>query len=322
MHRSMEEIAAEWIRAVRGRRPQAIVSQRLGYKSNVVYRWESGACLPSAPAALRMFQICGGNVAASLKTFLAGSSEWMANVDLTSVAGVSRLLGELRGKTAIQELASATSISRFSISRWLSGRCAPTLPEFFALVDKSSLRFLDFINCFVSPARLPSLSLAWHQLVESRRAAYEHPWSHAVLRVLELRDYAALTTHVPGWIARRLNIEENVERESLALLESCGQIIWNGTHFAPCNTGLVDTRPDPRRARELKAWWAQIALQRLRCGAPGLYAYNLCALAKEDLDRIELLQRKYFRQMSQIIANSTGSDHVVLYGAHLLRLDE
>ena len=38
MQRSMEEVAAEWIRAVRGRRPQVIVSRRLGYKSNVVYR--------------------------------------------------------------------------------------------------------------------------------------------------------------------------------------------------------------------------------------------------------------------------------------------
>jgi hypothetical protein len=52
-------------------------------------------------------------------------------------------------------------------------------------------------------------------------------------------------------------------------------------------------------------------LERLEGGGPGLYSYNLCSLSK----------RKHYREMTQIIEQSSGSDVVVLYGAQLVRLD-
>ena len=177
------------------------------------------------------------------------------------------------------------------------------------------------MSSFTDPALLPSIADLWNRLVLSRRAAYEYPWSHAVLRSLKLHEYSALPIHQPGWIAGRLSISDGIERESLDLLLSSGQVFWSGTHYVPTNSTLVDTRADPRRALALKAWWTQLALERMTTGSPGLYSYNLCSIAKADLERIVELQRKCFRQMTHIIANSTGSDHVILYAAQLLSLD-
>ena len=317
----MKALAADWIRAIRGKRSQALISRRLGYRSNVVYRWEAGVCFPSASIAFRLIDQCGGDVAAALEAFLPGPPDWLTSVDVTSPAGIARLLTELRGRIPLQELSAATSLSRFAISRWLKGHAQPSLPEFLLLVDKTSMRLLDFVASFTDPAILPSVSELWNRLVLSRKAAYEYPWSHAVLRSLELHQYGALPSHQPSWIADRLGISEGIERESLDLLLSSGQARWNGTHYVPTNSTLIDTRADPRRALGLKAWWTQLALERMTSGLPGLYSYNLCSVAKADLERIVDLQRKCFRQMTHIIANSTGSDHVVLYASQLLRLD-
>jgi transcriptional regulator with XRE-family HTH domain len=317
----LRALAAEWIRAVRGGRTQAIVSRRLGYRSNILYRWEAGICFPTASGALRLAEQMGVDVRAALGEFLPGSSSWLETIDATSINAVACLLSELRGRLPIQELARATGISRFALARWLKGQSEPTLPEFFLVVEKTSLRLLDFISHFVEPSQLPSIGAAWDRLVQSRLAAYEHPWSHAVLRALELRAYRELPEHVPGWIASRLAIDDTVEDECLALLQRCGQIEWAGGRYVANPTSFVDTRADPERARMLKAWWLRVGLERLEGGRPGLYAYNLCSLSKEDLARVEILQRKYYREMTQIIEQSTGSDFVVLYGAQLVRLD-
>ena len=39
---AIEAIAADLVRALRGGRTQAELSRRLGYRSNIVHRWESG----------------------------------------------------------------------------------------------------------------------------------------------------------------------------------------------------------------------------------------------------------------------------------------
>ena len=48
-------------------------------------------------------------------------------------------------------------------------------------------------------------------LENARRAVYELPWSHAVLRVIELEAYRSLKRHRPGFIADWLQIPREEE---------------------------------------------------------------------------------------------------------------
>jgi DNA-binding transcriptional regulator YiaG len=50
-----EAIAAEWVRELRGKRSQSAFSRRLGYRSNVVHRWEGRAAWPVSLAATSGF---------------------------------------------------------------------------------------------------------------------------------------------------------------------------------------------------------------------------------------------------------------------------
>ena len=48
--------------------------------------------------------------------------------------------------------------------------------------------------------------------------------------------------------------------------------------------------------------------------------YNLSTVSRADLERLERLQRAYYREMVNIIAESGPAECVVLYAAQLLEL--
>jgi hypothetical protein len=318
----VSRLAAEWLRALRGRRSQVAFSRRFGYRSNIAYRWESARCFPTASGTFVMVAALGGDVRASLARFYRSAPPWLEETDPCSVAGVARLLRDLRGGTSGVELSRRTGKSRFAIARWLAGKADPTLPELLTLIDFTSRRLLDFISAFIDPAELPSARSAWQLLQGARQAAYDEPWSHAVLRALELLDYRALPAHQPGWLARRLGISEALEHQSLGVLERSGQVRFAGGRYEPTQIQSVDTRADPERARELRARWATAGIERLRAGAEGLLSYNLSTVSRADLARLEQLQRAHYRRLVNIIAESQPGECVVLYSAQLLELHD
>jgi hypothetical protein len=316
----VRDLAAEWLRALRGRRSQVAFSRRFGYRSNIAYRWEAARCFPSASETLTMVAALGGDVASSLASFYRSAPPWLSDVDPCSLPGVARLLEDLRGEVTMVELARRTGYSRFAVTRWLRGKADPTLPEFLTLIEYTSRRMLDFIAAFIDPEKLPSARAAWRLLSGARQAAYDVPWSLAVLRALELSEYRALPGHEVGWLARRLGISPELEKSSVEVLESTGQIHFNGVRYELAEVQSIDTRANPARARELRAGWATVGVDRLRGGAAGLLAYNLGMVSREDMKRLEQLQRAHYRKLVNIIAESAPGECVVLYSAQLLEL--
>src|SRR5690606_2378711 len=111
-------LAAEWLRVVRGRRSQRDASRRLGYGSNIVYRWETGQCAPHASAAFRAARRFGVDVDQAVRGFLGvPDSDQTQLASVTSREGVRALLGRLRGETSFVELSSRTRFNRFVLSR-------------------------------------------------------------------------------------------------------------------------------------------------------------------------------------------------------------
>jgi hypothetical protein len=315
-----EKLAIELVRELRGRRSQSAFSRRLGYRSNAVYAWEAGRAFPTAAAFFRALKRVGRDVAESLAGFYRLPAEREQSPDLTTREGVARLLDDLRGRTSVVELARAAERSRFAVARWLKGLAEPRLPDFLRLVECASLRLLDFVACFCDPARLPSIAGAWQTLESARRAVYELPWSHAVLRVIELEAYRALKRHQPGFIANWLQIPREEEERCVALLLESGQIKKERGRLIPGAALTVDTRRDAERSRQVKAWWADVARERLLRGAEGTFSYNLFSVSRADLERIQELHRAYFRELRRIVAASEPSECIALATVHLFEL--
>jgi hypothetical protein len=316
-HEDAEMIAADLVRALRGRRSRPAFSKRLGYRSNVVHRWERGQAWPVAADFFTRLSRSDPRAGGALARFLGEDGAADAGGDVTREQ-VARFLRVLRGRTPITVLARRTGYSRFRIGRWLEGRAAPRLPELLCLVEAESRRLLDLLAELVDPQRMPTVAPRYRELLAARESAYDAPWSHAVLRALELRDCPR--KHDPAWIARRLGIEVDEVERGLAQLVRGGQARRVRGRYRPTRVQLVDTRVDATRARGLKAHWARTAVERLEAGAEGSFGYSLFAVSRADLQRLRDIHLQYVRAMQTVIAESEQPECVGLYCSQMVDL--
>lgn len=316
-----EALASDFLRALRGKRSQRAFARRLGYRTNIAYTWESGRSFPSASRALSVAARVGIDVRAALGRFFGTPPPWLESVDPTSPDAVVQLLVALRGRQPILDVSRTAHRSRFAVARWLSGAAEPRLPDLFRLIEAMSRRLLDFVATMTDPAALPSAAEAWSRLEATRRAAYELPWSHVVLRGLELRDYEELPRHAPGWIASRTGVSEAEEQECLELLVRTGQVEKRRGKYRVVDRQTVDTRRDAEAAQRLRAWWGNVAVERATAGAAGVTSYSLFTVSQEDFERLCDLQRAFFQQVRSIVAESQPCERVVLACAQMVDLE-
>ena len=315
-----KSLAAELIRALRAKRSQTWLSRRLGYRTNVVYVWEAARGAPTAAGFLQLAERLGVDVQAAYERFYRMRPTWLQVHAPASPQGVAAFLDDLRGNTKLVDVAASVRRSRFAVARWMSGSAQPRLPDFLQAIEATSLRLLDYVAQFVDPAELPSVRQHWQKLQAARAAAYDMPWSHAVLRLLELRAYRALARHRPGWIAEQLGITPREEERCLQLLSKTGQIRRRRGKWSVVSTLTVDIHERPEQVRQLKAWWAQRGTERLKAGASGVFSYNLFNVSNHDLQRLQDLQRAYFRELRAIVARSSPAENLAVVNLQLFSL--
>lgn len=316
------EVAREFLIALRGERSQVGWSRRLGYRSNVAYTWESGRRYPTASETFRACGRAGLDVRAALQRFYGHETRpWLdEHEDLGTVEATSAFLRDLQGRTSISDLARRAKLSRYAVTRWLSGQTQPRLPDFLQLIEASSLRLVDFLTSFVPPEQIPSIQDLYRRLEARRLGAGRYPWTQAVLRAFEVDDYLALPHHDDGWVAARLGITEDEARACLEHLQLTGQVEEVGGLFQPV-TIAVDTRTASNVGRQLKAHWARVGVERIDANAPGQFSYNVFTCSHVDFERIRELHLGYYMAMRQIVAASTPGEHVVVANVQLFKLD-
>lgn len=314
-------LASELLTGLRGpKRSRPGFSRHLGYRSNVAQRWETGATWPTAA---RFFAICARlklDVDARISGFLRRKPAWLGSVSLHESAGVAALLGELRGRTRLNEVALLAGYNRYSVSRWFQGTAQLKLPELLALVDACSGRALDFVAAFVDPTTLPCTAAAWRRLALRRELAYTHPASHVLLRALELQPPAGRRAHSEAHLVLRTGLSRGEVEQTLGLLAETGQAKKTRAGWSAGEASVVDTGADPERSRRLKLSWAKLALSRLEAGGAGYAGYSIFAVSRDDLLRLREVHIAYVREMQSIIAASRRTECVGLYCAQMLDL--
>jgi DNA-binding phage protein len=262
----------------------------------------------------------GIDVRARLSEFFRMPRPWLSKLKPTSREAVVALLEDLRGNVAIVDLAREAGFSRFAVSRWLKGVAEPRLPDFLRLVEATSLRVLDFVAAFADPSSMPSVAAAWVERQAAREAAFARPWSHAVLRALELSSYQVLPQHQPGFLAERLGITPEEELACLQVLSRARQIHKRDRRWSVRPGVALDLRSETARLAELKAFWIDVARERLMSGAPGAFGFNLFACSEADLQALREMYLAFFQQMQARIARSSPSECVGLFSTQLLQL--
>ena len=311
------QASRELVRAIRGPRSQVALARRLGYRSNVVYMWESGRRWPTAAETFRAAAACRIDLRAALDGWYRTPPPWVAEVDLGTAAGVARFLQHELGTTPIVAVAARSGHNRYSVARWIRGTGEPRLPDFLRLVEATSLRVVDLLVRLVGPEGVPAAAASWAQREARRNAAIEEPWSQAVLRALDLPSLR----DAPDAIADRLGIAPPIVERSLGILETAGQVRRVGDRLEPVPTEALDTRRTAESARRLKGFWAGVGTERLAAGEPGEFAYNLFTVSRSQLARLVEMHHAYWRAVRAVVAEDEPPEVVALLNLQLLRLD-
>jgi transcriptional regulator with XRE-family HTH domain len=316
-----ETLAAELIRALRGRRSQGATNRRLGRSSNVSHTWERGTRAPRASDFFKLARLAGVDVDGTLSNF---APDVQGAPRGEKRRALSVWLVALAGDRSQRDLAAKVGRDRNTIARWLDGATEPRLPDLLRFVGATTQRLLDFVAAFADPRTLPSLREAHADLERQRHLAYELPWAHAVLRLLELHAYAELPEHVPGFIAARVGITLELEVECLTALARAGQIYKRRGKWRVRRVLTVDTREDPEANLRLKRHWSEVALGRIggdALAAGSLFSYNLFAISDEGLVAIREAHLQYFERLRAIVSECRRPTRLALANVQLLPLD-
>src|SRR4029078_5960212 len=127
---------------------------------------------PTAATFLRLALLRRVPLTEGMAGFLGGLPPALSSGGWAPPSAAAALLEHLRGGTTIVELARRIGVNRVSVARWLKGNAEPRLPVFLLRIEATSLRVLDFVALFASPAELPAASAAWQVLEAQRRVAY------------------------------------------------------------------------------------------------------------------------------------------------------
>jgi transcriptional regulator with XRE-family HTH domain len=293
----MHDAARQLLRAIRGRRSQVAFSRRLGYRGNVAAKWEGGHRFPTFAEAIRAAERVGIDVSAAFVSFHAASApSWSANE-------LAPWLNALRGRANQAGLAERSGLSRQQVGRLLSGRAEGRLPEVMALIDAMTGRLPDLVGALVPIEQVPSLAREAAVRSALARLAVSHPWSPAAQAWLDTRGCVSAQTG-PAELARSIGVQPEQAAALLDALVAAGVAVQARGMIEPAPPATVEVHATPADLQQIRAHWAAVTAARVARGEPDLFSFNVFAIGRADLERVRDAQRRFYREVRAIVADS------------------
>lgn len=294
----MELAARQLMRAFRGHRSQVAFSRRLGYRGNVAAKWEGGHRFPTFAEAMRAAERVGIDVGGAMARFHPASAA------LWDPADLSAWLGELQGSASQAALAERSGLSRQQVGRLLSGRSRGRLPEVLALLDAMTGRLPDLVGALVPIEQVEALAREAAVRGALARLAVSHPWSPAAQAWLDTRGRVAWR-RAPADLAAALGLPLGQARDLLDVLVASGAAVRDGASVVPAPPTTVELQATPADLQQIRAHWASVAASRVARGERGdLFSFNVFAIGRDDLQRVREAQRRFYREVRAIVADS------------------
>lgn len=286
---------------MRGRRSQVALSRRLGYRGNVAAKWEGGQRSPTFGEILRAFSRLGVDVKAALRRFHAPSAEVWDPEDPEEIAAWLRAL---QGQTSQALLAERTGLSRQTIGRLLSGRTQGRLPMVMSVIDAMTGRLTDLVAELVPIEQVPLLARKANVRQALSRLAFAHPWSSAAQSWLGCRKEVRAAS-ASQQLARDLGVDL-VEADALVeamIAAGVAEVVRGKLRPAPPTS--VEISATDEDMRRLRAHWSSVSASRMARRAPGdVFSFNVFGVSREDLAKIQQSQRRFYREVRAIAAES------------------
>lgn len=165
-------------------------------------------------------------------------------------------------------------------------------------------RMPDLIQHLVPIASVPAIA----REAEARRAlarlAFVHPWSPAARAWLGTQGRVAID-EAPRRLAEALGLSIPSAGELVDALVASGAARVERRTLRPSPRVTVEIDASSEDLHKVRAHWAQVSAERVARAAPDdLFSFNVFAVGREDLTRIQDAQRRFYREVRSIVADS------------------
>ena len=316
MEADFEELACSVLRALRGRRSQTVLSRMLGYRTNVVYRWEAGVRWPTAATWFQLLSRIGAPVSDALNALGPGLAQLHDEAELGTPEHQVLLLNAICVEPA-NEVAALTELPAYSVRRLLRGATQPTLPVFFRIVEAVTGRLAPFLESLVAPEALTALG-ASYQISLAQRAVYQqHPWAEAILAKVECADYLSLRFHSNRWLADRMGIPEREVDATIQALVQAGGLKMEGQLYR--TQPIRTTHLTAAEAQLLRHHWAQQIFE--LDGTRARTAYIVFSCTDDGLAELRQVLGQAFADIRGILDRQEDPTRAMLMTTSLAALD-
>lgn len=311
-----EDIRRDLIRAIRKHRSQERLSKTLGYDYNQLHRWESGKT--------RMLwsdfsELCAACKVPLEDALFVGLRE---RISADSPGRMIELLGAKKDRTAF---ASLLGTSRFTVSRWISGKSEPTLDDLLRAIHYGNTLLPVFLEKLIGIQNLPSYVEYSRAADEEVRISREFPWISAIMTALDLKDApVARDENLIPWLAGRVRLPPAQTAQALELMKERGLIVEKeGRFVSVADSTNPSTAADI--ARDLIAYWTRVAAQSVQENYPdigSMASFSLMGVTQEGLNRIRMKYREFWNEVAIIAQEDrkNPSDTLLVFVAGLCDL--
>jgi hypothetical protein len=303
---SFDAIARQVLRALRGHRSQAALSKRLGFRSNVAAKWESGQRMPTAQEALAYGTRLKLDPLPALESLNRNAAAALGD---GAVPDLGAWLRALKGTQLLGTIADRSGLSRYSVGRMLAGQSEPRLPQFLALLDAITDRVEDFVDGWVGVEHVPLLEPRLRRTRAARAALFQRPLCLAVMCLLDTVGLRCERTAQLSLLCQLLE-RSPVEIEAcLDILVEGGVIRLAEDRYVTAGALTVDAHSSPDQERAARHFWTGVGHERTaRLRPDDLCSYNVFSVARKDYARLKELQREFYRGARALIAASEPTE--------------
>jgi transcriptional regulator with XRE-family HTH domain len=315
-----DEWAKEFLRSIRGPMSAKAMSAKLGFKSDVVSRWERGARELTALDALKAMRTLGLDPCAGLSRFdefLGHAARAHGGDDHEQIAFLLRSLCE---RTATSLIANALAVSPRSVERLLSGELRPRLATLLLIVDVSTARAIDFVLAMLGDRCSERLLELTRRRCKQARVAVESPASEAILALLRGEAYKQSRGDAVLWLSERLRLAVPVVQQTVRKLIECGLVTEDQGRLRADAVPHIDVRLfDP--SRSASTYWIKEMARRTELDPPPRTGFLIFGTTHKNAQRIYQVIREAYQQCVDILHEDVPSERVMLLTMGIAPLD-
>ena len=294
----IEKEVPKLIRAIRGKRSQEKLSTLMGFKSNQLHRWESGA----APISWKHFlKLCRASRIPIGDIF---ESRFSIRLELDDWKEVIRFFS---GNLSAQEITKNLGVTRHQFSRWKSGKVCPNAIYIFSLIDYSSTGVFSFFDKIISHIPAQELPTSTKTTRDEIELLYELPYLSLISMALHLPEYLKLPHHEDDFIAKKASLSLMEVRTGLTRMKDAGIVNWDGKHYNPLAHKLSLAK-NPQGLHGILKYFRMRAAQSFEKEPfPKKVSrtdYKVFTIATQDLEKLKRLYLSFYRDLDTLIGSS------------------